>query len=140
MHQFVSQDVIGLSKTSGEREHDPSFVEFGDAAGAFTEKTRYDVGLDELRMACVEHDRLALGELEVERLREPRVPPFGESARFDRRVVLRRVVVDVEVRRLENSEVEIVVVNFVAAERLRTGRSRRRHQHDEREPGNSDQH
>ena len=112
----------------------------GDAADAFTEKTRNDVRLDELRMARVEHDRLPLGELEVEGLREPCVPPLGEPARFDRRVVLRRVVVDVEVRSLENLEVEIVVVNFVAAERLRTGRSGRRHQHGEREPGNSDQH
>jgi hypothetical protein len=112
----------------------------GEAANAFTEKRRYDVRLDELRMARVEDDRLPLGELEVEGLREPCVPPFGEPARFDRRVVLRRVVVNVEVRRLENPEIEIVVVNFVAAERLRTGRSRRRHQHDEREPGNSDQH
>ncbi len=140
VNELVSQDVVGFSEPRGKRKHDAALLVLGHAADALAEETRNHVGLGELRVARVQHDRLARGKGEAERGRQPGVPALGKPACLDRGVVLRRVVVNIEVRALEDPEVEIVVVHLVAAERLRAGRACRRHDRGEREAGNSDQH
>ena len=81
-----------------------------------------DVGLRELGLAAVEHERLPAVELVVEQRREARVPTLGQLRRDARRALFARVVIDVEMFGGENAEVEVDVLDLVAAEILCAGR------------------
>ena len=133
VHQLVAENVIGFAEAGRKRQHDAAAIVFGDAADTVGQEAGHDVRLRELRVAAVEDDRLAFAELVMERGREAIVPTLGHSCSVQRRGVLRGVVVDIEVRRDEHPEVEVVVVDLVATERLRGGRSRRQHAQHEAE-------
>ena len=81
-----------------------------------------DVRLLEVRLVGVEHDRLARAQRMVEQRRESRVPPLEHPRGVLRRRLLGGVVVDVEVRRAQDFELELLVLHLVAAEVLRAGR------------------
>src|SRR6478672_387440 len=68
------------------------------------------------RSPRVKQQRLPSAQLVVEDRRQSRIPALGETRRHLRSVVFLRVVVDVEVLRLEDLEVEVLVLNLVAAE------------------------
>jgi hypothetical protein len=102
--QFVSEHVIRFAETGGKRQDDASFLVLSDAADAVAEPVRNDIGLRELRVARVQHDRLTLGEGVIEAPREAVVPALGQPAGLHHGFAIRGVVIDVEVRRLENPE------------------------------------
>src|SRR5437763_1723385 len=78
--------------------------------------------LSEMRVAGVENDRLPPGEAMIERDRQAVVPALGEPPGEARRLAFGRVVVQIEMRRLEDLEIETRRLYFVAPEVLRAGR------------------
>jgi len=125
VHQLVADHVVRFGERARERQHDPPLHSLGDAARALAERSRNRVRLLEVGVTGVEDQRLAASQLMVEDLREPRVPPLGEPAGLRGRLALSRVVVDVEVRRLEKLEGKARVLDLVAPEVL--GVDGRRH-------------
>jgi hypothetical protein len=90
-----------------------------------------------MSVAGVQDDRDAAIERMIEDRREARVPALGHSRRLLHGVALLGVIVNVEVRRLENAELEPVVLNLVAPEVLRADRDRGQQQSGEREKDTS---
>ena len=90
--QLMAENVVGLAEASGEGKDDAATVVLGDTADALAQEALDDVRLDELRVARVHDDRLALGELMVERGGQPIVPALGQPRRAHRRVVFGGVV------------------------------------------------
>ena len=76
-------------------------------------------------VARVEDDGLPARERVVERVRQPIVPTLRQLRRDLRRAALLGVLIDVKVLRLQNCELEAVVLHFVPAEVLCVGRHRR---------------
>ena len=132
--QLVPEHVIGFAEAGGKRQHDASFLVLRDAADAVAQVAGDDVGLRELGVARVEHDRLTLGEGVVEDLRQAGVPALRQAAGLHHGVVLGGVVIDVEVRGLENLKIEILVAHFVSPERLRMAGRHRRKSHEALRP------
>lgn len=66
-------------------------------------------------------ERLASAQHVLEQALEPRVPALRQSGRDVDAFLLARVEVDVEAIRLEDLEVEVFVLDFIAAEVLRSG-------------------
>ena len=126
--ELVAEHVVGRLDRPGERQHDAALRRLGDAAGAFAELPFDRVGLAEVRAARVEDQRLAAAQL-VSR-------GASTGARTSARPGATRsgpplplpVVVDVEVLGLQDLEVELLVLDLVAAEvaALREGGRRRR--------------
>jgi hypothetical protein len=87
-------------------------------------------GLREVRVARVEDDRLATRERVIENARQTVVPPLRHPRRNLGGAAFLGVVVHVEVRRLQNRELETVVLHFVPTEILRVGCDRRQQQCD----------
>ena len=123
MNDFMAEHVIGFAEAGSERQHDPAAFLIRHTADALAEEARHDVGLRELRVARVQDDRLPFGELVVQRRGEPRVPTLGETRGLDGGVMFRGIVMDVEMRCLEYTEVQCVVVDLVASKRLRSCRA-----------------
>src|SRR5882672_4368227 len=103
-------------RVARERKDDAALGGFGDAAGAFAEIAFDDVGLPEVRAARVKDERLTVAQLMVEQPGEARIPALSQARRHAGRVFLLGVVVDVEVIRFQDLEVELLVLNLVAAE------------------------
>jgi hypothetical protein len=115
------------------------------AADALTEQSGDDVGLREFRLAGVKDQWLSTPELVPEHAREPCVPPLGQSRREARGSFFARVVIHGEVFGIEHLEVEVDVLDLIAAELLRAGvatagpyeKSQKRHGCEQREAPDS---
>ena len=119
MHELVAEDVVVLGQVAGQR-HDHAVHEgIGEAARALADQLRRRGGLVEVGRVRVEHDRLAR-ESVVEDVGEPHVPALGHPSHVVHHVRLAVVVVDVEVLRLQDLEVEVLPLDFVLAEVLRS--------------------
>src|SRR4030095_12375984 len=118
MHEFVTDDVIGVSERAGKREHDPPPQPLGHAAGAFTYFASDDVGLLELDVRAIQNERLQSAELMVQQTLETHPPPFGKARGDLNTLLLARVEIDVEVLSLEDLEIEVSILNLVASEVL----------------------
>jgi hypothetical protein len=118
VHQLVAEHVVGLGEPAAERHDDAPLEELGDAAGALTDVAGHGVGLAEVRGRRIQDERLATAELVVEHAREARVPALGHARGQWQRHLLFGVVVDVEVLRLEDTEVEPLVLHAVLPEVL----------------------
>ena len=111
--ELVADHVIGVGERTAERQDDAAPQRLGDAAGAFAELALNRVGLLEVGMRRVQHERLAAAQLVREQLLEPRVPPFRHPRRDVDPFTLVRVVVDVEVLGLQNLKIELLVLDLV---------------------------
>ena len=74
-------------------------------------------------MAGVINDRLPTAELMVQEARKPRIPALGKDAGLFHRLAFLGIEMDVEMFRLENLEIEALVLDLVATEILRAGSS-----------------
>ncbi len=117
----MADDMIGFGEAGAGGQHDAAAQAFGDAAGPFAHQAGDDVGLLEVRMAGVEHERLAAAEVMIERARQPGVPALGHARHVIGEHALFFVVVDVEMVGLERLELEGVVLDLVPSEVLRLG-------------------
>ena len=79
VHELVADHVIGVGERTAQRQDDAAPQRLGDAAGAFAELALDDVGLLEVGMRRVEHERLASAQLVAEQPLEPRVPALGHA-------------------------------------------------------------
>ena len=104
---LVAEHAIGLRHRRRERHGDAAARRIGDAADRIRQQAGHDVGLRELGLAAVEHERLASGELVIEQRREARVPALGQLGGDARGAFFARVVIDVEVLGRENPEIEV---------------------------------
>ena len=84
VRDLVAEHVVGLAEAGGKRHRDARLAALGEAAGAFGRRSGRQVGLAEMRMAGVEHQRLPPREGVIEHAREARVPalrhPRGDGA------------------------------------------------------------
>ena len=86
-------------------------------------------------MTRVEHQWLAVAQRVTEHAREVIVPAFGHPPGLIDGFLLGRVVIDVEVRGLQDAEVETAILHLVLAEVLRLGAvgQQERERHEERQ-------
>ena len=119
MHDLVAEHTIGFGQRRRKRHRDPPLGRLGHASDGVGKETGHDVGLRELRLAAVEHQRLPPVEGVPEDAGKARVPTLGELHRQPRGLLLARVVVDIEVLGAEHAEIEVGVFDFVPAEVLR---------------------
>ena len=77
--ELVAEDVIGVGERSAERQHDAAAQRLGDAAGALAELALNRVGLLEVGMRRVEHQRLASAQFVPEDPAEANAPAFGHA-------------------------------------------------------------
>ena len=141
VHQLVADHMVRVGERPAHRQNDAPAQRLGDAAGAFAELALDDVGLLEVRMRRVEHERLAAAQLVLEHFLEPGQPALGHPGGEVDPFLRARVVVDVEVLGLEHLEVEVLVLNLVAPEVLGRGRRRghgRRQDECQKEDANHD--
>jgi hypothetical protein len=122
VNQLVGDHVLRIRERSRQRQHDPSPQRLGDAAGAFAEWFRDDVGLLEVCVGGVDNQRLAAREGVSEQVLEPRVPPFGDPRGQVDAGSFAGIKVDVKVLGLEHLKIEGAVPDLVASEVLRRGR------------------
>ena len=85
VHQLVADHVVGVGERSAHRQHDPPADRFGDAARALADLSLDGVGLFEVRMRRVEHQRLAAAQLVSEHLLKGGRASAPPSARRCRR-------------------------------------------------------
>ncbi|MBW3672276.1 MAG: molybdopterin-dependent oxidoreductase, partial [Acidobacteria bacterium] len=95
-------------------------ADFLESAGAFPDQPPGRSRLLEVGMIGVKHDRLPL-ELVLEHVREPVIPPFRHPGDVVNSRFLVGVVIDIEVLRLHDLEVERFPLNLVSAEVLGIG-------------------
>ena len=119
MHQLVAEDVVRLRQRAADGKDDPALERLRHAPRALPGRAAQRVGLLELRMTGVEDDRLALLDLVAEDAAEPRVPALAHAADLLGGLAALRVVVDVEVLRLQHLELLPLPLHGVAAEVLR---------------------
>ena len=117
VHQLMAQDVIVFGVVAGERQDHAIHERIGEAAGALSDQLRRGGGLLKVRRVRVEHDRLAR-EGVIEHARQACVPALRLTADVIDHVRFAVVVVDVEVLRLQDLEVEVLPLHFVSAEVL----------------------
>jgi hypothetical protein len=120
VHEFVAEHVVIVGVAAGEGHHDARAQPFRHAPRALVGRIAHDVRLLEVRVIGVEHDRMPL-ELVAEGVRVSRIPALGHPAGIARDQRLRRVEVQVEVIRLQDPEVELLVLHLVAPEVLGRG-------------------
>ncbi len=121
MHQLVTRDVIVLRVIARERHDDAIAERLREAARPFADQPAGDVRLLKVGVVREVDDRLLLAELVLQHRREPRVPALEHSRRVGHRQGFDGIEVDVELRRLENPEVEGLVLHLVPAEVLCVG-------------------
>ena len=78
--QLVADHVIGFGHGRRQRQHDAALRHLRDAAGAFAERAFDDVGLLEVGMRGVQHQRLHGGKL--------RAPRTCDSRAYQRSAIL----------------------------------------------------
>ena len=64
--ELMAEHVVGFAESHREGQHHAALAVLGDAADAVAEEAWDDVGLREVRVARVQHDRLALAERVIE--------------------------------------------------------------------------
>jgi hypothetical protein len=121
--ELVADDVVEVTQGSADRKHDAAAERLGHAPGAFAQVVD-DVGLTELGRGGVENQRLTAAQLVPHHGAEAGVPALGHPAGDVRRLALVRVEIHVEVVGLQHLEIEVLVLDLVAAEVLGLGRSR----------------
>ena len=117
VHQFVAKDVVVVRVDAGKRHHHTRPQTFGHATSAFRQFLTDDVRLLEVRLVGVEHDGLAV-ERVAEAVRMARIPALGHAPRIVHDERLGGIEIQVEVRRPHDAEVELLVLDLVAAEVL----------------------
>ena len=118
VHQLVADHVIGVGQRTAEREHDAALDRLGDTASALAQLTADHVGLLEVDVRAVQHERLSSAQLVLEQPLEPDAPSLGHSCRDVDAGPLARVEVDVEVFGAKDLEIEGTIVDFVLTEVL----------------------
>ena len=76
MHELVTDHVIRICDWSRERQYDPSPHWFGYAARSFAELSLNRIRLLEVRVRCVQDQRLTPPKLMGEHALETREPSF----------------------------------------------------------------
>ena len=124
VHELVAEHVIVVRVDAGERHDDAGAQPLGHAARALRQLLADHVRLLEVGMVGVEDHRLPV-EGVTEAVRVSRVPSLGESAGVVHDERLGRIEVQIEVRRPQEAEVELLVLHLVATEVLRCHGGRR---------------
>ncbi len=114
--ELVGQDSLELGVGAGERQDHAALRELRDPSRPLGDEARQRVGLLELAVRGVEDDRLTLLELVAEDAAQSIVGTLRHPGGVERRHALTRVIVDVEVRRAEDFEIERPVLKLVATE------------------------
>ncbi len=116
VHHLVGEHVLEIGVRTGKRQDDPPLGEFGDAAGPLGDEAGQGVGLLELAVRRVEDDRLPLLELVAEDTAQADVRALRHARCIEGRLPFSGIVVDVEVGRLQDLEVEHLILQLVAPE------------------------
>ena len=119
VHQFVAQHVVVVPIGAGEGHQRAASRRLGDATD-FLRQIPDDVVLLECGVVRVQHDRL-LGECVPHRQRVPHVPALCHAGGIRHRQRLGRIVVDVEVLRVQRRPLEGLIIDLVLAEILGVG-------------------
>src|SRR6185437_2769739 len=115
VYELVAEDVLVLGVDAGERHDHARPLALRLAADSFLELLADDVRLLEVRLVGVEDQLLAI-EGVPEGVRVARVPPLGHPGGVSHGRRFGRIEKVVEVIRLEDAPVEILVLDFVAPE------------------------
>ena len=114
--QLVLENVIEIFVRAGEGQHHPMSYRIGNTLHALG-----DVGqvvLLKLRVRCKQDDRLPFPVFVMQRPRQARVCPFRHTRRVHGRVAEVVVVVNVEVCRLDDQEIEAAIPDAILSEVL----------------------
>src|SRR5207249_8203079 len=97
-------------------QHDAPLQRFGHTTRSLAELALNGVGLFEVRMRGVQHERLAAVQLVLKEPLEPRVPALGQPGGDVDPFALTRIEVDVEMVGLEDLKVELLILDFILSE------------------------
>ncbi len=114
--ELVPEHVIARLDRPGERQDDTSFVSLCYAARPFAQIPLDRIGLPEVRATRIEDERLPGAQLMIQQLGQSRVPALRHAGGQLRGLLFLRVIVDIEVIGLQHLEVELLVLNLIAAE------------------------
>ena len=103
---------IRVGDRSAERKDDATPQRFGDTARAFTEVARDGIGLFEVRMRGVQHERLPAAKLMGEDLLEASVPALRQPRSDVDPILFGWVVINIEVLGLQNTKIEFLVLTL----------------------------
>ena len=140
MHELVTDHVIRVGERPAEWQDDAAAERLGDAARALAQLAGNGVGLLEVGMRCVKDERLPAAQLMREQPLQAGVPPFRHTGGDVNPFTFFRVEVDVEMLGFQHLKVELLVLDFIAAEVLRRGRRGRRRGNEDRERGDDVSH
>src|SRR5262245_8239331 len=107
MNELMANHVIGIAERPAERQDNPAPEGLSHTAGSFAELTLDDVGLFEIRMRGVEHERLPSAQLMPENCLQTNQPPFRHPARNLGSFAFFRIEIDVEVIRFQDLIIEL---------------------------------
>ncbi len=127
VHHLVPERVPKLGEVPAEREGDPPLEEVGGAEQPFRWGERQDVGLLEVRVRRVDHERHPLGHVVPELDGQRVVARLGMGQGRGRELGFRGIVVEIHVRAAKDAPVQLAILDLVLAEaeELRVGRPRR---------------
>ena len=117
VYQLVAEHVIVVRVDAGERHYYARTQPLGHTARALGQLLADDIRLLEVRLIGVKYDGLAI-ERVTETVRVARVPSFSQSARVVNHERFRRIEIEIKMRRPRDAEVEMLVLDLVAAEIL----------------------
>ena len=141
MDELVSNNVVTGLYWPRKREDDPALRRFSDSSRALPELAFDGVGLPEIRTAGVQNQRLTAAQLMPQEARQTRVPALGQPRGHSSPFLFLWIEIDVEVLGLQQLEVELSILNFVASEVAslrKRGRWRREHESDEKRGSDED--
>ena len=114
--QLVEHELVEFGPGQIHRQHHPIAYRAGKSADAFGNEVQDDVCLLEIRVGFVEDERRRLFDLEVEGHRQLVVGAFGVGDDLLQKRFFRWVIEHVEMRRVVDLPLEVVVANLVLAE------------------------
>src|SRR5262249_15837676 len=106
---------------AAERQDDAAPQWLGNAARAFAEIALNGVGLLEVGMRGIQHERLPAAKLMGEELLETSMPALGQPRCDINAVLFGRIVIDVEMFGFQNTKIEFLVLDFVLSKVLGGG-------------------
>src|SRR5262245_7044355 len=124
MHQLVTDYMIRVGDRTAEWQDDATPQWLGDAARAFAKIALNGVGLLEVGVRGVQHQRLTASKLMGEQFLETCVPALGQPRCEIDPVLPGWIVVDVEVFGFQNTKIEFLVLDLVLPEVLGGGGNR----------------